>query len=113
MYKVIIDDFVSIQIDNFIDSYTDTFLKRFNDTWIFDEFLIVEEYKKKSVKLNEDIYYWIQEKLSEEKVLWHKITENKELECIIFIWNYMLILWYTEESSSKNRFVESISFHRK
>jgi len=74
MYKIIIDDFVSIQIDNFIDSYTNTFLKRFNDTWIFDEYLIVEEYKKKSVKLNEDIYYWIQEKLSDEKVLWYKIT---------------------------------------
>jgi len=53
MYKVVIDDFVSTKIDNFIDSYTDTFL----DTGIFDEYLIVEEYKKKSVKLNEDIYY--------------------------------------------------------
>lgn len=113
MFRVIIDDFVSIQIDKFIDSYTDTFLKRFNDTWIFDEYLIVEEYKKKSVKLNEDIYYWIQDKLLEEKVLWHKMTENKELECILFVWNYMLILWYTEDELNKNRFVENISFHRK
>lgn len=101
MYKVVIDDFVAIQIDNFIDWYTYTFLNRFNDTGIFDEYLIVEEYKKKSVKLNEDIYYWIQNKLSKEKVLWHKISKEKEFECIIFEWNYMLILWYIEDSSNK------------
>ena len=113
MYKIIINDFVSSKIDNFIDSYTDIFLKRFNDTWIFDEYLIIEEYKKKSVKLNENIYYKIKEKLSEEKVLWYKKTLEKQLECIIFVWNYMLILWYTEEDNNKIRLIENISFHKK
>lgn len=55
MYKILIDDYVTLKIDNFIDSYTSTFLDRFNDTWIFDEYLIVQDYKDKSVKLNEYI----------------------------------------------------------
>jgi hypothetical protein len=75
--------------------------------------LIVEEYKKKSVKLNEDIYYWIQDKLLGKKVLGHKINEEKEFECIIFAWNYMLILWYIEDDKANIRYVENISFHRK
>ncbi|MDP2090279.1 MAG: hypothetical protein Q8K30_01660 [Candidatus Gracilibacteria bacterium] len=55
MYKILIDDYVTLKIDNFIDSYTSTFLDRFNDTGIFDEYLIVQDYKDKSVKLNEYI----------------------------------------------------------
>lgn len=113
MYKIIIEDFVFNQIDNFIDSYTNIFLKRFNDTWIFDEYLIVEEYKKSSNLLNENIYKTIQAKLTEEKVLWYKKVSNSKFESIIFVWNYMMILSYIEDTETKVRYIEDISFHKK
>lgn len=113
MYKIIIEDFVVQQIDNFIDSYTNTFLKRFNDTWIFDEYLIVEEYKKSSYLLNDSIYKTIQIKLIEEQVLWYKQISTDMSQSIIFVWNYMIILSYTEDTKEKIRYVENISFHKK
>lgn len=113
MYRIIIEDFVVNKIDNSIDSYTNTFLKRFNDTWIFDEFLIIEEYKKSSNLLNENIYKTIQAKLTEEKVLWYKKISTNKFESIIFVWNYMVILLYIEDIEIKMRYVDDISFHKK
>lgn len=60
-----------------------------------------------------NIYYWIQEKLSQDKVLWYKIIDKNIIESIIFIWNYLIILRYTEKNINKIRVVQDISFHKK
>jgi hypothetical protein len=113
MYKVLIQNEVDIKIDNFIDSYTNTFLTRFNDTWIFDEYLITQKYKEKSIKLNNEIYLNIQEKFSKKEIFWYRINKKKEKECIIFIWNYMIVLWYNENKEEKIRMIEYIIFNKK
>jgi len=113
MYKVIINELVDIKINNFINSYTKNSLKRFNDTWIFDEYIITKRYKDKSIELNNNIYLSIQNKLSEENIYWYRINENNETECIIFVWNYMIVLWYKEDKESKLRLLEHINFNKK
>ena len=113
MYKIIINDLVNIKIDNFINSYTNTFLERFNDTWIFDEYIITQKYKEQSLKLNNDIYLSIQEKLSEENIYWYRLNSKNNKECIIFIWNYMIVLWYKENEKEKIRILEYININKK
>ena len=113
MYKVVINELVDIRIDDFINSYTNTFLERFNDTWIFDEYIITQRYKEKSIQFNNETYLSIQKKLSEENIYWYRINEKKETECIIFVWNYMVILWYKEDKKSKLRLLEYIIFNKK
>jgi hypothetical protein len=55
----------------------------------------------------------IQNKLSEEEIYWYRINEKNKTECIIFIWNYMIVLWYSENKQEKIRILEYIIFNKK
>jgi hypothetical protein len=114
MYKVVFENLVYNKIDKFIDWYTNIFLKMFNDTWIYNEYLIVDEYRKRSIKLNEEIYNSIFSKLSSDVILWCKKLNNQdEFKSIIFVWNFMIIISYKNQEFLKTRLVYDITFHKR
>ncbi len=113
MYSVIVTKKVHESIKLFIDSYRNTFLELFSDTGIFDEDLIRQHYIQSSEKFQIGIFNLIEDILSSDIVLWRKEIWVNAFEILSQIWNYRLLLEYTEDKKETIRYLKDIKLHKK
>lgn len=113
MFSIVLSEKVIYIIDNFIDSYRKVFFQRFFDTWIFNEDLIRKSYIDLSKEFRNNIYNEINIKLKQELILWKMITDNLKYSIFVNVWNYRILLNYTENIEDKVRIINDIIFYKK
>ena len=113
MFKVEYDETVIISINNFVNWYLNTFLERFNDSWIFNENIIVNNYKNKSIELKKSIFSEVENNFWNLEILGYKPLKNNIRKTWILVWNYRLFIEYSEDLENKIRFIEKVEFHKK
>jgi len=101
------------KIDFFIEKYLKIFEKRFSDTWIFNEKIILEVYRQKSIEFKNEIYNSIEDVFWNSEILWYKSLENNKRRSWITIGNYNLFIEYFEDLENKIRVIEKVEFHKK
>jgi hypothetical protein len=113
MYRIIFTKTSRDIIRKFIMSYKNNFLKTFTDTWIYYEDLIRQNYINNSKKFYNDILSNIKFYLTEEKILWYNKLVNLNHRISFIVWNYIIILEYSENIDEKTRRVEKLNFNPK
>ena len=113
MFSIVLSEKVIFDIDNFINSYRKIFLDRFLDTGIFNENLIRNNYIELSKEFRNNIYNEINIILKENLILWKMIIDKFDFSIFINVWNYRILVNYSESIENKIRFVENVTFYKK
>ena len=113
MFSLIITEEINKKIVNFLNSYLNSFLNLFIDSWIYNSNIIEENYIKLTKDFESNIYLSLRKILSDDIVLWRKIEIDNSLSITYFVWNWKILIKYTEDNGQKVRFIEDIEFHRR
>ena len=104
---------VYIKIENFISSYFRVSLSLFDNSWIYNEYIIRQNYIETSNNLREDILSSIHKVFTDEIIIYKKINKKYYTSTIIQLKNRNLFVYYSEDKEQKIRFVEDIEFNRR
>ncbi len=113
MYKIYIPSEIHIKLHKFISSYFSSLTDRFFGSGMEFEDLIVDEYKMRSSDFLREIYYHIDLKLKDEVIYGFSIKAKSIFQVRIFVWNFMIVLNYSEDFDTKIREIHNIEFHKK
>ena len=101
------------QLKSFISSYKRLFLNIYTDTGIFDESIILKNYTKLSRNLDRDIRDWAKNILLWKIILWRQKIDEITDSISFSVWNYLVVIHYTEDSKLQEREITNISFYKK
>jgi len=85
----------------------------YSDTWVLEEKIILESYRQLAKKLENDILSNAQLYLEQQLVFWRKQVSEYENSISYNIWNFLVVLQYTENSKSFEREIINITFYKK
>jgi hypothetical protein len=104
------------ELRGFVRNYEEAFVRLYSDTGILDEATIVENYKRSALKIFTDVFTSIKGRLAHGKVFGRKKNERRNgqwREVNFHVGDRLVIVYYSDESSAKIRWIESISIDRK
>lgn len=99
-------------MQRFIRNYEEAFFELYSDTGIWNESLIIENYRGSAQRLYLTVLSEIEQRLDDKKVLGRK-SRLKFQELSFYVGNRLVIVYYTDDAKSKTRLIESIGIDRK
>ena len=113
MYKIKYTKKSILGLKKFINSYKNSFIKLINNSWLEVESTLIKNY----IEIWDKLYSWIIDKirlvLADDNVLWKYIRENNKKYVIISVNSFKLFIYYKENISMKERYIEDIEIFRK
>jgi len=113
MYRVNYSNNSLNSIKRFINSYKTTFISLFYDSGLVWEETIIDGYIKIWDRFNNLIFEKIDNLLLEDKILWISKISNWVLMITITVNNFKLFVYYKEDKTIKERYIETIEIYKK
>lgn len=112
MIKLRFKEQAIVDLQRFIRNYEEAFFQLYSDTGLWNEGLIIENYRQSAQKLYLTVLKEIEQRLADKKVLGRKsLPQFQELS--FYVGDRLVIVYYTDEGKSKTRLIESIGIDRK
>jgi|SRR3989344_799432 len=112
MPKVLLTEKARIELYVFVHNYEESFVELYTDSGIENEDEIIENFLQSGRSLYQKIRSTIYEKLSPEKVFGRKPAGDVN-ELNFFIGNRLIIVFFSDNKETNERWVESIFIDRK
>ena len=100
------------ELQNFIRYYEEAFCELYRDSGVWNEELIIQNYRESASKLYNAVLQGIENRLSRKKVLGRKTAEHWK-ELAFHVGERLIIVRYSEDLKRRVRWIESIVIDRK
>ena len=112
MIKLLFEEQAVSELQNFIRHYEEAFFELYRDSGVWNEELIIQNYRESASKLYNTVLQGIENRLSRKKVLGRKTAEHWK-ELAFHVGERLIIVRYSEDLRRKARWIESIVIDRK
>lgn len=112
MPKVIFSEAADAAIETFIHQHVDSFFKIYNDTGIWSAEEILEMYVLGAEGIYHEIRRAIIEKLSSEKVLGRKPSQEAS-ELSFHVGSRLIVVFFSDNNQAGERWIEFVSINRR